>query len=95
MISWADRVRIAEFQVYEQQESQYLAKYGQPASGGGLAALGQLVGAVSDWVPMFEAMDAAAPPDIEPDAHNIVDSLKQQERAFAEAGRRRASWSHG
>lgn len=70
--------------VYEQQKSQYLAKYGQPSSGGGLAALGQLVGAVSDWVPMFEAMDAAAPPDIEPDVHNVVDSLKQQEQAVAQ-----------
>jgi hypothetical protein len=44
---------------------------------------------------MFEAMDAAAPPDVEPGAHDSVDSLKRQERAFAEAGRRRASWSHG
>ena len=69
-------------QVYEQQKSQYLAKYGTPSSGGdGLAALGQLVGAVSDWVPMFQALDAAAPPDIEPDVHNVLDSLQQQEQA--------------
>jgi hypothetical protein len=69
-------------QVYQQQKSQYLAKYGTPSSGGdGLAALGQLVGAVSDWVPMFQALDAAAPPDIEPDVHNILDSLQQQEQA--------------
>jgi hypothetical protein len=68
-------------QVYQQQKSQYLAKYGTASSAGdGLAALGQLVGAVSDWVPMFQALDAAAPPDIEPDVHNILDSLQQQEQ---------------
>ena len=65
--------------VYEQQKSQYTAKYGTPASGG-LAALGQLIGAVSDWVPMFDALDQAAPPDIEPDVSTILDSLKQQEQ---------------
>jgi hypothetical protein len=66
-------------QVYRQQKHQYLASYGTPASGG-LAELGQLVGAMSDWVPIFEALDQAAPPDIEPDVHNIVDSLKQEEQ---------------
>ena len=66
-------------QVYHQQEEQYLAKYGKPANSG-LADLGQLIGALSDWVPIFEALDQAAPPDIEPDVHNIVDSLKQQEQ---------------
>jgi len=66
-------------QVYHQQEEQYLAKYGTPASSG-LAELGQLVGALSDWVPIFQALDAAAPPDIEPDVHNVLDSLQQQEQ---------------
>jgi len=68
-------------QVYQQQKSQYLSKYGTTDNGGdGLAALGQLVGAVSDWVPMFQALDAAAPPDIEPDVHTVLDSLQQQEQ---------------
>jgi hypothetical protein len=66
-------------QVYHQQEEQYLAKYGKPAQSG-LADFGQLVGALSDWVPIFEALDQAAPPDIEPDVHNILDSLKQEEQ---------------
>lgn len=66
-------------QVYHQQERQYLAKYGKPASTG-LAVFGQLVGALSDWVPIFEALDQAAPPDIEPDVHNVLDSLKQEEQ---------------
>lgn len=66
-------------QVYHQQEKQYLAKYGTPANSG-LGDLGQLIGALSDWVPIFEALDQAAPPSIEPDVHNILDSLKQQEQ---------------
>ena len=66
-------------QVYHQQEEQYLAKYGKPANSG-LADLGQLISALSDWVPIFEALDQAAPSDIEPDVHNILDSLKQQEQ---------------
>ena len=65
--------------VYQQQKAEYLAKYGKPA-GSGLADLGQLIGALSDWVPMFEALDQAAPPGIEPDVSNVVDSLKQQEQ---------------
>jgi hypothetical protein len=66
-------------QVYHQQEAQYLSKYGTPANNG-LADLGQLIGAVSDWVPIFQALDQAAPPDIEPSVHNIVVSLQQQEQ---------------
>jgi hypothetical protein len=66
-------------QVYQQQKEQYLAKYGKPANSG-LADFGLLVGALSDWVPIFEALDQAAPSDIEPDVHNIVDSLKQEEQ---------------
>jgi hypothetical protein len=31
-------------------------------------------------VPIFEALDQAAPPGIEPDVQNIVDSLKQREQ---------------
>jgi hypothetical protein len=29
---------------------------------------------------MFQALDAAAPPDIEPDVHTVLDSLQQQEQ---------------
>jgi hypothetical protein len=35
---------------------------------------------MSDWAPMFEKLDAVAPPLIEPDVANIADSLKQQEQ---------------
>lgn len=66
-------------QVYHQQEKQYLAKYGKPANSG-LGDLGQLIGALSDWVPIFEALHQAAPPSIEPDVHNVLDSLKQEEQ---------------
>jgi hypothetical protein len=64
---------------YYQQEDQYLAKYGTP-SGTGLGDLEQLVGALSDWVPIFQALDQAAPPGIEPDVRNVLDSLQQQEQ---------------
>ncbi len=48
----------------------------KPANSG-LGDLGQLIGALSDWVPIFEALDQAAPPGIEPDVHNILDSLRR------------------
>jgi len=67
--------------VYHQQEQQYLAQYNHPSSTNGLADLADLIGAVSDWVPIFEALDQAAPPSIEPDVQNILDSLKQEEQA--------------
>jgi hypothetical protein len=66
-------------QVYHQQEDQYLAKYGKSANSG-LADFGQLIDAVSDWVPIFQALDQAAPPNIEPDVHNVLDSLQQEEQ---------------
>jgi hypothetical protein len=66
--------------VYHQQENEYLRQYGTPA-GNGLGDLVQMVGAISDWVPIFEKLDQAAPPSIEPDVKNILDSLKQQEQA--------------
>lgn len=66
-------------QVYHQQETQYLAKYGKPTNSG-LADLGQLIGALSDWVPIFQALDQAAPANIEPDVHNILNSLQQEEQ---------------
>lgn len=69
--------------VYHQEEQQYLAKYGTP-SGSGLGDLEQLIGALSDWVPIFEALDQAAPPAIEPDVHNVVDSLQQEEQDTAQ-----------
>jgi hypothetical protein len=33
---------------------------------------------------MFEKLDAVAPPSIEPDVANIVDSLKQEQQAAAQ-----------
>ena len=72
---------VAEFcKVYHQQERQYLAQYDQP-NANGLQALGNLIGAMSDWVPIFERLDQVAPPSIEPDVHNVLDSLKQEEQA--------------
>lgn len=67
--------------VYHQQEEQYLAQYGHPSTTDGLADLAGLIGAVSDWVPIFEKLDQAAPPSIEPDVQNVLDSLKQEEQA--------------
>lgn len=69
--------------VYHQQEEQYLAAYGKPANSG-LADFIELVGALSDWVPIFEALDQAAPADIEPDVHNIVSSLQQQQQELSQ-----------
>ena len=71
----------AEFcSVYKQQKEQYLSAYGQPTSNG-LQDLANMVGAMSDWVPIFERLDQVAPLSIEPDVHTILDSLKQQEQA--------------
>jgi hypothetical protein len=71
----------AEFcKVYHQQERQYLKQYDQPTNNG-LRALGNVIGAMSDWVPIFERLDQVAPPSIEPDVHNVLDSLKQEEQA--------------
>jgi hypothetical protein len=39
---------------------------------------------MSDWVPVFERPDQMAPPSIEPDVDNILDSLKQEEQAAGE-----------
>jgi hypothetical protein len=35
-------------------------------------------------LPIFQALDQAAPPDIEPDVHNVLDSLKQEEQDTAQ-----------
>lgn len=69
--------------VYHQQEAQYLGKYSTPA-GNTLADLVQLVSAISDWVPIFDKLDQASPPSIEPDVKNVLDSLKQQEQAVGQ-----------
>lgn len=66
---------------YHQQEQQYLAQYNHPSTTDGLSDLVDLIGAVSDWVPIFEKLDQAAPPVIEPDVQNVLDSLKQEEQA--------------
>jgi len=72
--------------VYFQQKHQYLSTYASHNyQNDPLGGLVNAIGAVSDWVPMFEKMDAVAPPDIEPDVQNIVDSLKQQEQQAGQA----------
>jgi hypothetical protein len=72
----------AEFcRVYYQQEHQYLARYDHSSPNEPLQDLGNVVGAMSDWVPIFQALDQVAPPAIEPDVQNIVDALKQEEQA--------------
>jgi hypothetical protein len=71
----------AEFcKVYYQQEHQYLARYNHPSSSEPLQDLASVIGAMSDWVPIFQALDQVAPPAIEPDVQNIVDALKQEEQ---------------
>lgn len=72
----------AEFcRVYYQQEHQYLAHYDHSSPNQPLQDLASVIGAMSDWVPIFQALDQVAPPSIEPDVHNIVDALKQEEQA--------------
>jgi hypothetical protein len=72
----------AEFcQVYHQQEQQYLARYNKSSPSEPLQDLANVIGAMSDWVPIFQALDQAAPPAIEPDVQNVLDSLKQEEQA--------------
>lgn len=75
----------AEFcTVYHQQEQQYLSKYDNSSPNEPLTDMANLIGAMSDWVPIFQALDNVAPPSIEPDVHTILDSLKQQEQAAGE-----------
>lgn len=50
-----------------------------------LSDLVQAVSAVGQWVPIFEALQQNSPPDIEPQVANIVDSLKQEQRAASGA----------
>ena len=72
-------------QVYFQQKKQYLTTYdSQGYKNDPLAGMLNAMSAMSDWVPMFEKLDAVAPPDIEPDVANIVDSLKKEEDAAGE-----------
>jgi hypothetical protein len=71
----------AEFcQVYHQQEQQYLARYDNSSSTEPLQDIANAIGAMSDWVPIFQALDQVAPASIEPDVQNIVDSLKQEQQ---------------
>lgn len=72
----------AEFcKVYHQQERQYLAQYDHSSPNQPLRDLANVIGAMSDWVPIFDRLDQASPPSIEPDVHNILDSLKQEQQA--------------
>lgn len=68
--------------VYHQQERQFMATYeSRSYQNDPLAGLLNSINAMSDLLPMFEKLDAVAPPSIEPDVSNVVDSLKQEEQA--------------
>lgn len=68
--------------VYFQQKHQYLATYASRSyQNDPLGGLLNAIGAMSDWVPIFEKLDAVAPPSIEPDVANVADSLKQEQQA--------------
>lgn len=68
--------------VYFQQKHQYLTTYDSHSyQNDPLGGLLNAIGAMSDWVPIFEKLDAVAPPSIEPDVGNIVGSLKQEQQA--------------
>jgi hypothetical protein len=69
-----------------QQKAKYLSAYGHPSTTNPLDDLVQVISAVGQWVPIFEALQQSSPPDIEPQVANIVDSLKQQEQEASSAG---------
>ena len=62
-----------------QQKARYLSAYGHP-SGNPLGDLVQVISAVGQWVPIFEALQQNSPPSIEPQVANIVSSLKQEQQ---------------
>jgi hypothetical protein len=71
---------VADFcRTLAQQEAQYLNAYGHPSSDP-LDELVQVISAVGQWVPIFEALQQNSPPAIEPQVANIVTALKQEQQ---------------
>lgn len=66
-----------------QQEAKYLQTYGNPSKTDPLADLVNVISAIGQWVPIFQALQQNSPPSIEPQVANIVSSLQQEE---SEAG---------
>jgi hypothetical protein len=61
---------------------QHLTKYGRPANSDPCELRATLVGALSDWMAIFQALHQPPPPDMEPDAH--LDSLQQEEQVVGQ-----------
>ena len=71
--------------VYDEQRQQYLAKYDhepEDAFGG----MTQIIGAISEWVPMLKKLEAAAPPDLEPDLEHIREVFQEQQKFATQNG---------
>jgi hypothetical protein len=75
----AERSTEAFCEAYNEEKDAYLAKYGgEPADG--WEAIGNLVGAMSAWVPMFDRMAEHAPEEIRADVEHIRDTLKASQQ---------------
>jgi hypothetical protein len=68
-----------------QQKARYLRTYGHPSTTNPLGDLVQVISAVGQWVPIFEALQQNSPPSIEPQVANIVSSLKQEQQEAGNA----------
>jgi hypothetical protein len=80
----AERSTEAFCEAYNDEKDKYLEQYGgEPADG--WAAVGNLVGAMSAWVPMFDRMAEHAPEEIRADVEHIRDSLKQQQETAGDS----------
>jgi hypothetical protein len=80
----AERSTEAFCEVYNEEKDKYLEQYGgEPADG--WAAVGNMVGAMSAWVPMFDRMAKHAPEEIRADVEHIRDSLKQQQETAGDS----------
>lgn len=69
-----------------QQKARYLKAYGHPSTTNPLADMVDVISAVGQWVPIFEALQQNSPPSIEPQVANIVSSLKQEQKEAGDTG---------
>ena len=69
---------------YLAEKRRYLARYGR-TTGDPLRDLGNGIGAMSSWVPMFDRLSKVAPDEIRSDVEHIRDSLEAQQHAAGEA----------